>query len=120
MNQSDSKNYQQLFIIGAPRSGTNILRDILSSHSKINTWDCDEINLIWKYGNRENPYDDLDRNDLSDKSYNFIKKSFDKIYIKDQCIDYVLEKTCANTLRLKYIDEIFPEAKFFCISIETL
>ena len=38
-----------VIIIGAPRSGTNILRDTLTSLSNVGTWGCDEIPylVIW-------------------------------------------------------------------------
>ena len=42
-----------LVIIGAARSGTNMLRDLLSSLEPFATWPCDEINYIWRHGNRE-------------------------------------------------------------------
>ena len=40
-------NINPVIIIGAPRSGTNILRDTLSIISNVRTWDCDEIPYIW-------------------------------------------------------------------------
>ena len=41
--------YTPVFIIGCPRSGTNILRDVLASHPSISTWPCDELNQLWRY-----------------------------------------------------------------------
>ena len=38
-------------IIGAARSGTNMLRDVLTSLDGVDTWPCDEINYIWRHGN---------------------------------------------------------------------
>ena len=38
-----------IIIIGAPRSGTNILRNTLTTFFEIGTWDCDEIPYIWLY-----------------------------------------------------------------------
>ena len=32
--------------------GTNMLRDIITSIPDFDTWDCDEINPIWRYGNK--------------------------------------------------------------------
>ena len=53
------KNIQKVIIIGAPRSGTNILRDVLTSFDGICTWPCDEINYIWRHGNAKYPSDEL-------------------------------------------------------------
>ena len=44
------KKINPIIIIGAPRSGTNILRDTISSFNEVGTWDCDEIPYIWLYG----------------------------------------------------------------------
>jgi len=33
-----------IIIVGAPRSGTNMLRDVLTSFDGVCTWPCDEIN----------------------------------------------------------------------------
>ena len=40
-----------LIIIGAGRSGTNILRDSLCKVDGVVTWNCDEINPLWRHGN---------------------------------------------------------------------
>ena len=48
-----------LVIIGAPRSGTNMLRDVLTSFDGIGTWPCDEINYIWRHGNVRYPSDEI-------------------------------------------------------------
>lgn len=104
-------NTRPLIIMGAPRSGTNLLRDLLSQHPKIDTWDCDEINPIWKYGNY-NKTDELSLEDLTDKSKSFIREEFASLSRID---NVVLEKTCANSLRPEFVHEIFPEARFIYI-----
>ena len=47
----NSLPFKPLIIIGAGRSGTNALRDALTTFSKISSWPCDEINPIWRHGN---------------------------------------------------------------------
>ncbi|MDN5869901.1 MAG: sulfotransferase [Nitrococcus sp.] len=37
-------NYQPVVIIGAPRSGTNMLRYVLTPIPGVRTWRCAEIN----------------------------------------------------------------------------
>ncbi len=51
---------RDVVIIGAPRSGTNMLRDVLTGLPGFTTWACDEINLTWRHGNRDHPDDELD------------------------------------------------------------
>ena len=48
-----------LVIIGAGRSGTNMLRDVLCRMPGLGTWPCDEINYIWRHGNRAHPDDEF-------------------------------------------------------------
>lgn len=107
-------NFNPIFIIGAPRSGTNILRDTLSSLKNIGTWDCDEIPYIWRYGNKSFETDFFTKNMANSKVSTYIIKQFTKIS-KKQKVKYVLEKTCANSLRVDFINEIFPKAKFIYI-----
>lgn len=108
------KKFQPIFIIGAPRSGTNILRDCLSISDAIATWPCDEINYIWKYGNASFPTDQLSVSQLTPKIEKYIRSQFTKLSNNDNA-RFVLEKTCANCLRVDYINEIFPEAKYIYI-----
>ena len=110
---TNNMNYTPIIIIGAPRSGTNILRDCLSSFPCIASWNCDEINPIWKYGNYDK-FDDLKISDLRPEIDNYIKNEFLKI-AESCCVNKVLEKTCANSLRPGFVHKIFPNAKFILI-----
>ncbi len=103
-----------IIIIGAPRSGTNILRDTLSSLSNVGTWNCDEIPYIWMYGNKNYTTDLLTPDMVTPKISRFIRKQFDRISLKTESKN-VLEKTCANSLRVDFIDKIFPDAKYIYI-----
>jgi len=108
-------DYTPVIIIGAGRSGTNMLRDIITSIPKFKTWDCDEINPIWRYGNRDLETDVLLPSHVTVKNKSYIRKSFQKLKNNTQA-DFIVEKTCANSLRLSYVYEIFPEAKFIIIN----
>lgn len=103
--------YTPIVIIGAPRSGTNMLRDVLTTLPNFGTWPCDEINYIWRHGNRNSPTDEFspDMANLTVKKY--IRNAFERICIS-QNINYVMEKTCANSLRVDFVDSIFPDAKY--------
>ena len=52
-----------MVIVGAGRSGTNVLREVLCSFPGFSTWPCDEINYIWRHGNRGAPTDELTPDD---------------------------------------------------------
>ena len=103
-----------VFIIGAPRSGTNMVRDVLSQLNGVGTWPCDEINYIWRHGNTRFPTDEFSGEMVTPAIKKYIKKQFNKI-AKATSSDLVLEKTCANSLRVSFLDAIFPKAKFIFI-----
>ena len=103
-----------LVIIGAPRSGTNILRDVLCSASGCVTWPCDEINPIWRYRNCDYPYDDLSTSKATPEIRTYINRQFRKLR-KQTNAKVVVEKTCANSLRVPFVDEILEESKFLFI-----
>ena len=103
-----------VIIIGAGRSGTNMLRDLLAQLPQFSTWPCDEINYIWRHGNRGFATDDFAREMADDKTARYIRKQFQKFAAKHPGTS-VLEKTCANSLRCGFIHQIFPEARFIHI-----
>lgn len=105
-------NQKPIIILGAPRSGTNMLRDVLCQHPSLVTWPCDEINPIWKYDNYKQS-DELNSQSLTKRIDNYIKRQFEKISQTPSTT--IVEKTCANTLRPEFIYNIFPDAKFIFI-----
>ena len=101
-------------IVGAPRSGTNMLRDILTSLDGFATWPCDEINLMWKHGNLDVPHDELTREHARPEVAKYLRKQFQKIGRKYGA-HTVVEKTCATSLRVGFASTVFPSAKFIFI-----
>jgi len=106
--------YQTLIIIGAPRSGTNILRDVLCNLDGFGSWPCDEINYIWRHGNMREKTDELSLDLATGSVKKFIRREFDLIS-KKQNLKVVVEKTCANSLRVPFVDAVIPEAKYIFI-----
>lgn len=107
-------NSQPIIIIGAGRSGTNMLRDALTQLPELGTWPCDEINYIWRHGNTRFPTDEFEAHHATVPVKRYIQQTFTKI-AQQQSISHVVEKTCANSLRVSYVNEIFPNAKFIFI-----
>ena len=100
-----------VIIIGAGRSGTNILRDLLVSHSGYVTWPCDEINYIWRHGNRDFHTDQFSRSMANPIIKKYVRQQFASIGKKCPSAT-IVEKTCANSLRCGFVHEIFPNARF--------
>jgi len=103
--------YQSVIIIGAGRSGTNILRDTLTCIPGFGTWPCDEINYIWRHGNARYPTDEFPEIFATDGVKRFIRRTFDRL-ASSQEIDFIVEKTCANSLRVQFVNAVFPSARF--------
>jgi hypothetical protein len=100
-----------IIIVGAARSGTNILRDVLTGLPGLGTWPCDEINYIWRHGNAREPDDEFGPEMAGVEVRRFIRNSFER-QARRGALDFVVEKTCANSLRLDFVDRIFPEARY--------
>ncbi|MDO6462233.1 sulfotransferase [Granulosicoccaceae sp. 1_MG-2023] len=109
-----TKPYQPVIIIGAPRSGTNMLRDVLLEIDGVCSWPCDEINYIWRHGNVRYPSDEIPAERATESVRRYIRAQFDKA-AKNFGGDVVLEKTCANALRCDFVDAVVPDAKYIVI-----
>lgn len=106
--------YLPLVVIGAPRSGTNMLRDVLTALDGVATWPCDEINYIWRHGNVREQSDEFSPDLANPLSVNYIRKQFDWVS-HNYDAHTVVEKTCANSLRVPFVDAVIPEAKYIFI-----
>lgn len=104
----------ELVIIGAPRSGTNMLRDVLCALPNIGTWPCDEINYIWRHGNLRFPSDELTPESAVPSVRRYIREQFNWV-ARTYNAEIVVEKTCANCLRVPFVDRVLPEAKYIHI-----
>lgn len=104
----------KVVIIGAPRSGTNMLRDLLAKFPGVATWPCDEINYIWRHGNVSYPTDELSPDMATPSIQKYIRKQFDWV-ARHYSAHTVVEKTCANSLRVGFVDRILPDARYLYI-----
>lgn len=101
-------------IIGAARSGTNMLRNVLVGLPGYSTWPCDEINYIWRHGNRSWPDDEFEPEHARPEVIRYIRKSFDR-FSSTSGASVVVEKTCANSLRVDFVARVLPEARYVFI-----
>ena len=105
---------QVIFIIGAPRSGTNMLRNIVTSFDGVETWPCDEINYILRHGNVRHPSDEFGAEHATPEVTSYLFSTFEK-FGKKLGAKILVEKTCANSLRVSFLNKIFPEAKYIFV-----
>jgi len=106
---------RDIVIVGAPRSGTNMLRDVLTSLPGVTTWPCDEINLVWKHGNRGEPSDELTPDHARPEVRDYLRGRFERRRRRDRA-PVVVEKTCATSLRVEFARRVLPEATYVLIT----
>jgi len=101
-----------IFVVGAPRSGTTILAEVLGRHPQIA--DFYEPYYIWDYrlGSGE---DDQRTAAMADQAnIGFIRREFE-LFARKSRKPIVVEKSPENCFRVPYVRAVFPEAKWIHI-----
>ncbi|NGP53789.1 sulfotransferase [Thioalkalivibrio sp. XN8] len=99
-----------VILIGAARSGTKFLRDVLAAGAGGAAVPYD-VNYVWRYGAEGTEHDVLDPASLTDKRKNFIRRTLRSL-AKAGPGDVLIEKTVASTLRVAFVDAVFPDARY--------
>jgi hypothetical protein len=103
---------QTVIILGAARSGTKYLRDVLATAPNAACVPYD-INYIWRFGSEGHPNDALPASLVTDSKARFIRAQVHRLAgIDPSAPTVVFEKTVGSTLRVPFADAVFPEAKF--------
>lgn len=103
-------------ILGAARSGTKFLRQIIGASST-----CAPVpygvNHVWRYGNQSHPHDALSPTHCTDRIARYIRRTLLRTANCSPPFShrYLIEKTCANTLRVSFVDAVLPDALFIHI-----
>jgi hypothetical protein len=97
-----------IIIVGAGRSGTKLLRGILASHPETICFPR-EINYIWRHGNAGYPTDELRPEHARPEVVRYIRERFNALSARHNGAR-VVEKTCANALRVGFVHTVFPQA----------
>lgn len=100
-----------VIIIGAPRSGTTILAEVLGAHPALAY--AREPRLTWRFGN-DRRSDMLRAEDARPEVRTHIRESFAR-FVTDQGASRLLEKTPSNALRPAFVDQVFPDCRFIHI-----
>lgn len=98
-----------IFLIGAARSGTTLLGDVLGNHGDVAYWI--EPKYIWKYSNPKLTNDYRSKNEADDKVANYIRNKFES-FTKNNKKTRFLEKTPSNCFRIPFIDTVFPDGRY--------
>jgi hypothetical protein len=105
-----------VFLIGAGRSGTKFLRSCLSVSSQVDSVPYD-VNYVWRYGNENKRDDEFSPKDLTDPIKRYIIETLSSLTSTNKSQGkFLVEKSVPNTLKVSFINEIFPSAKFIHIT----
>lgn len=100
--------YQPIIIIGAARSGTKLVRDLIASHPEVEKIPFD-INYVWRFGNESLSHDEILPEGITPEIKTKIRKYFKSC---QHGKPFLVEKTVSNCLRVAAVYKVFPEAKF--------
>ena len=113
-NQEENKGQNLIFIVGLPRSGTTLLHQIISSHSK--TFGAEESHIMSDFFNdkfkNESSITNFFTNELTDK--NIRSKLSEEILEKYKMYDQdkiIVDKMPFNFRWIGFIKILFPKAK---------
>ncbi|WP_114521148.1 sulfotransferase [Altererythrobacter sp. ZODW24] len=108
----DSPTVRPVIIIGAARSGTKYLRDILGSSDAACKVPYD-INYIWRAYNETWPDDAIPPECATGKVRKFIRAQIERLAgAGTPGASVLLEKTVGNSLRLPFVDAVYPDALY--------
>ncbi|MEE8599872.1 sulfotransferase family protein [Euzebya tangerina] len=94
-------------LLGAARSGTKVLRDVLGGAKDLSVVPFD-INYVWRAGNESLPHDELPE-DSADQAAPFIRSQIQRMADGDA---RVVEKTVSNPLRIPFVRRVLPNAQY--------
>lgn len=96
-----------IFVIGAPRSGTYLLANLLVKAGEQGCY-LSEINEVWLEPFKKNRCDEITTSQLSKANPQKIRDSI--LSRATPNVSFFVEKTAANSLRLPLVYSAFPEA----------
>ncbi len=109
MTQSDDQILAKpIIIVGAGRSGMNFLGDTIARHGSLAV--ATEPRLIWKFGN-DNKSDALCPEDARPEVIAHIRSRFASL-IREQGKDRLIDVTPGNSVRLGFVERVFPDCQF--------
>lgn len=97
-----------IIIVGAPRSGTKMLRELLKLHPTV-SGPLYEKERIWCYGNRDKTGRRISVSELSPEIKRYIREHFKKEFDKNPG-KRIVDKNVGNSLRIEFVRGIFPKS----------
>lgn len=110
---SGGKLDRPVFVLGAPRSGTTLLYRVLRRAPGLAHWQPSEAHEVWELDHHPvlRGWDSnvLAASDVTDDTRRRIHRSFTLVAGPNKRF---IDKTPRNTVRIPFVDELFPDALF--------
>jgi hypothetical protein len=102
-----------IFIVGAPRSGTHMLFLILRNSSRLEHWRPTEAHEVWEY-DLHPAFRGWDSNVLNetDADAATVARIRRRFFLVTGRHRRLLDKTPRNSLRIPFVDAVFPDARY--------
>lgn len=100
-----------VFLVGAPRSGTKLLRDTLSRHPDVAAVPL-SLNHLWRRGMEDVEHDAYSVSRLTPAQRKQLREDFSDRF---GAAPLRLEKNTRHSLRMDYVHAIFPDARYLHI-----
>jgi hypothetical protein len=113
MTAGDDRIRAPIVVLGAPRSGTTLLAQILGEHPQCVR--AREARLVWRYGN-DRRSDELGAADATPDVIAHIHRHFLGLLPSPVGDVRLVEKTPANAVRPWFVHQVFPDARFVHIT----
>lgn len=101
-----------VILIGTHRSGTTWLGELFSRHPRVAYWV--EPRHVWTWGSGYRPDDVLTEADATPRVVAHIRRAFES-FVRERDADRLAEKTPSNTLRLRFVHAVFPDARILLL-----
>lgn len=98
-----------IVILGAARSGTTMLGELLSRHPDVAYWI--EPKYVWRYGNPRARSDVRTATEATSKVRTYIRSKFAN-YASHRGKHRFMDKTPSNCFRVPFVHEVLPEARY--------
>lgn len=112
-NNSQLTGPRLVFLIGAARSGTKFLRDLLAESESTSCVPYD-VNYVWRYRNESRPDDIFPPESASEEVATYVRKTLTRMAHRaaGKSAPIIIEKTVSNVFRVPFILQLFPDATF--------
>lgn len=102
---------QPVFLIGAGRSGTKFVRDMLGAANDVAAVPYD-VGYVWRTGNESVDHDELDPSTVTGELRSYIRRTLLRLAGATETSKVLLEKSVPNSLRVAFLHAVYPDAKF--------